>query len=101
MTLTGASRVYLMEPSFDPAAEAQAAGRIHRLGQIKDVHIKRFVFRDSLDERICALHDALRSGSVVITGGVVPPHGVLILTQPSAYSCAHPSAWEDFWRTNA
>lgn len=30
ITLTAASRVYLMEPALDPAVEMQAAGRIHR-----------------------------------------------------------------------
>ena len=33
ITLTAATRVYLMEPSLDPAMEVQAAGRIHRLGR--------------------------------------------------------------------
>eukprot|EP00966_Prymnesium_polylepis_P074252 1723217-Prymnesium_polylepis.1 len=31
-----------MEPALDPAQEAQAAGRIHRLGQTKEILIKRF-----------------------------------------------------------
>ena len=50
ITLTAASRVYLMEPALDPATEAQAAGRIHRLGQTREVLIKRFCFRDSVEE---------------------------------------------------
>ena len=33
ITLTAASRVYLLEPCLDPAVEVQAAGRIHRLGE--------------------------------------------------------------------
>lgn len=33
ITLTAASRVYLLEPCIDPAVEVQAAGRIHRLGK--------------------------------------------------------------------
>ena len=31
ITLTAATRVYLMEPCLDPTMEVQAAGRIHRL----------------------------------------------------------------------
>lgn len=47
VTLTAATRVYLMEPSIDPAAEVQCAGRIHRLGQTKDVLFTRFCFRNT------------------------------------------------------
>ena len=39
ITLTAANRVYLFEPSLDPAQEVQAAGRIHRLGQTKEVNV--------------------------------------------------------------
>ena len=39
ITLTAASRVYLLEPMLDPRDEMQAAGRIHRLGQTKDVMV--------------------------------------------------------------
>ena len=45
LTLTAASRVYLLEASLDPAQEAQAAGRIHRLGQTKEVLVRRFYFK--------------------------------------------------------
>jgi SNF2 family DNA or RNA helicase len=40
ITLTAATRVYLFEPCIDPATEVQAAGRIHRLGQTKNVLVK-------------------------------------------------------------
>ena len=56
ITLTAATRCYLLQPCLDPASELQAAGRIHRLGQTKGVLVKRFAFRDSLDEKIIALH---------------------------------------------
>ena len=35
VTLTAANRVYLFEPCLDAATEAQAAGRVHRLGQAR------------------------------------------------------------------
>ena len=81
ITLTAASRVYLMEPCIDPATEVQAAGRIHRLGQTKDVLIKRFAFRDSLDENIIKLHERMRRAAtdVVVTDGCIPGLGVRIL----------------------
>jgi hypothetical protein len=41
-----------MEPSFNPALEAQAIGRVHRLGQKRNVEIVRFVMKDSVESRI-------------------------------------------------
>lgn len=61
------------------ATEVQAAGRIHRLGQTKDVLIKRFAFRRSLDDAIIQLHAAIKAGSVTVTDGRIPPSGVRIL----------------------
>ena len=52
-----APRVYFFEPCLDPATEIQAAGRIHRFGQTSQVLIKRFAFRGTVDEKICAMYD--------------------------------------------
>ena len=84
MTLTAASRVYLFEPAFNPAAEAQAAGRIHRLGQKRDVLITRFVYRDSIEENIVRLHESIAAGTVQMQDGLVPPNGVRVLTRGAA-----------------
>ena len=64
ITLTAATRCYLLQPCLDPSAEMQAAGRIHRLGQTKDVLVKRFAFRNSLDEKIIALHGKVERGEI-------------------------------------
>ena len=69
ITLTAATRVYLMEPCIDPAHELQAAGRIHRLGQSKDVLCKRFVFRSTYEEQVVELHRQLKSGQAALTDG--------------------------------
>lgn len=79
ITLTAATRVYLFEPAFDPATEAQAAGRIRRLGQTKGVLIKRFAFRDSLDSKICELHAAIKRGDIKVVDGTIPAKGVRLL----------------------
>ena len=76
ITLTAANRVYLFEPSLDPAQEIQAAGRIHRLGQKKEVLVKRFVFRQSIEEAILDLHAKISSGDVVMTDGKFPQSAV-------------------------
>jgi hypothetical protein len=41
-----------MEPSFNPALEAQAIGRVHRLGQKRNVEVVRFIMKDSVEPRI-------------------------------------------------
>lgn len=55
LNLTTASKVYMMEPQFNPAAEAQAVDRVHRLGQTREVFIKRFIMEDSFEERMLTL----------------------------------------------
>ena len=79
ITLTAASRVYLFEPAFDPAAEVQMAGRIHRLGQTKDVLIKRFLYKASLEQRIDQLHAKMRRGEVAIANGNLPAAAIKVL----------------------
>lgn len=80
ITLTAASRVYLMEPALDPAAEYQAAGRVHRLGQTKDVMVKRFAFKNSLDSCIIKLHEKIKDGSIQIANGFFGTDAVKILS---------------------
>ena len=67
--------------AFNPAAEAQAAGRIHRLGQTRDVLITRFVFTDTIEENIVRMHAAIAAGQVQMQDGLVPPNGVRMLTE--------------------
>ena len=47
--LTAASIVHLMEPQWNPMAEAQAIDRVHRIGQRRDVIIHRYVVRNSIE----------------------------------------------------
>ncbi|KAL7942167.1 SNF2 family N-terminal domain-containing protein [Trichoderma barbatum] len=55
LTLTEASRAYLMEPHWNPTLEDQALARIHRIGQTKEVSTVRFIVRDSFEERVVEL----------------------------------------------
>ncbi|RYP13216.1 hypothetical protein DL765_006988 [Monosporascus sp. GIB2] len=50
LTLTSASRAYLLEPHWNPTIEEQALARIHRLGQTKAVTTVRLYVRDSFEE---------------------------------------------------
>ena len=52
INLTQANRVFLMEPCFNPALESQAIGRVHRMGQTREVEITRFIVEDSIESRL-------------------------------------------------
>jgi len=58
-----------MEPCVDPAQEIQACGRIHRLGQEQDCYIRRFAFKDSIEEAVIELHDKIKAGAVKVVDG--------------------------------
>ena len=52
INLTQANQVFLLEPCLNPALEAQAIGRVHRMGQTREVCITRLVMQRSVEERI-------------------------------------------------
>lgn len=52
LNLTAASRAFIMEPMWNPAAEQQAVDRIYRLGQTREVWIKRYQMEDSIEMKI-------------------------------------------------
>jgi SNF2 family DNA or RNA helicase len=55
LNLTAASRAFIMEPLWNPAAEAQAVDRIYRIGQKRDVVVKRYQMNDSIELTIVQL----------------------------------------------
>jgi SNF2 family DNA or RNA helicase len=57
LNLTTANSVYVMEPQFNPAAEAQAIDRVHRLGQKREVRTVRYIMQDSFEEKMLELQD--------------------------------------------
>ncbi|VUC22966.1 unnamed protein product [Clonostachys rosea] len=50
LNLAVASRVYLLEPQWNPSIESQAIGRALRLGQVAQVSIVRYLMVDSIEE---------------------------------------------------
>ncbi|KAF1990979.1 hypothetical protein K402DRAFT_323601, partial [Aulographum hederae CBS 113979] len=57
LNLTAASRVYLMEPHWNPSIEEQALARVHRIGQTKPVTTVRFIMRDTYEEHVVKVQD--------------------------------------------
>ena len=61
LTLTAADTVVLFDPWWNPAVEAQAADRIHRIGQTKPATIYKFISRGTVEEKILRLQDKKRN----------------------------------------
>ncbi|KAI9491231.1 SNF2 family N-terminal domain-containing protein [Zychaea mexicana] len=57
LNLTEASRVFICDPWWNPAAELQAMDRIHRLGQRRPIKITRLVIENSIESRIVQLQE--------------------------------------------
>ncbi|KAI5458906.1 SNF2 family N-terminal domain-containing protein [Mariannaea sp. PMI_226] len=47
--LTAANSVHIVEPVWNPMAEAQAVDRVHRIGQKQDVEVIRYIVNDSIE----------------------------------------------------
>ena len=60
LTLTEADYVFVLDPWWNPAAEAQAVDRTHRIGQDKHVHVYRLVAADTIEEKVLALQERKR-----------------------------------------
>ncbi|KAL1959534.1 hypothetical protein VTO42DRAFT_1979 [Malbranchea cinnamomea] len=50
--LACASRVYIVNPIWDPNMESQAIKRSHRISQTKPVYVKTLVLKDTLEDRM-------------------------------------------------
>ncbi|NXL45864.1 HLTF factor, partial [Podilymbus podiceps] len=60
VNLTAASRVFLMDPAWNPAAEDQCFDRCHRLGQKHNVVITKFIVKDSVEENMLKIQNKKR-----------------------------------------
>ncbi|MDE2424260.1 MAG: DEAD/DEAH box helicase [Betaproteobacteria bacterium] len=61
LNLTAADYVIHMDPWWNPAVEDQASDRAHRMGQTRPVTIYRLVTKDTIEEKIVALHERKRN----------------------------------------
>ena len=63
LNLTAAEYVFLLDPWWNPAVEAQAVDRAHRIGQTRPVFAYRLIARDTVEEKVlAAAEDQARSG---------------------------------------
>jgi len=60
LNLTAAGYVYLLDPWWNPAVEAQAIDRSHRIGQTQRVFAYRLICRDTVEQKILELQQKKR-----------------------------------------
>ena len=69
LNLTAADYVIHMDPWWNPAVEDQASDRAHRIGQTRPVTVYRLVVKDTIEEKIVALHQKKRDLADSLLGG--------------------------------
>ena len=57
LNLTCAKRVFMMDPWWSFAVEAQAIDRVHRMGQSEAVKVTRFVVKESIEEKMLRVQE--------------------------------------------
>jgi hypothetical protein len=69
LNLTAAEYVFLLDPWWNPAVEAQAIDRTHRIGQTRRVIACRLVAKDTVEEKVVELQRSKRDLADAILGG--------------------------------
>jgi SNF2 family DNA or RNA helicase len=69
LNLTAADYVFLLDPWWNPAVEAQAIDRAHRIGQRRTVVAYRLIARDTVEEKVVELQDSKRELAAALFGG--------------------------------
>jgi SNF2 family DNA or RNA helicase len=70
ITLHAADYVFLLDPWWNPAVEAQAVDRVHRIGQTNTVFVYRMVTAGTIEERIQELKESKRDLFDKLVGGL-------------------------------
>ena len=60
LNLTAADYVFILDPWWNPAVEAQAVDRAHRIGQQKRVFAYRLIAKDTVEEKVVQLQEQKR-----------------------------------------
>ncbi len=68
LNLTAAQYVFLLDPWWNPAVEAQAIDRAHRIGQTRQVFAYRIIARGTVEEKVLELQNTKRDLADAIVG---------------------------------
>lgn len=74
LNLTEAEYVYLLDPWWNPAVEAQAIDRSHRIGQTRKVTAYRLISKGTVEEKILEMQKAKKN----LADAVLNPEGGLL-----------------------
>jgi SNF2 family DNA or RNA helicase len=69
LNLTAAEYVFLLDPWWNPAVEAQAIDRAHRIGQTRQVVAYRLLARNTVEDQVALLHARKREMAQALLGG--------------------------------
>jgi SNF2 family DNA or RNA helicase len=61
LNLTAGGYVFILDPWWNPAVEAQAIDRAHRIGQSQPVFAYRLISRDTVEDKIVTLQQRKRA----------------------------------------
>lgn len=82
LNLTEANYAFILDPWWNPAIEAQAFDRIHRIGQNRSVFTYRMISRGSVEEKVLALQkDKVLLADQLMTSDEVSAHDAVELLQ--------------------
>lgn len=69
LNLTAADTVILYDPWWNPAVEAHAIDRAHRIGQTRPVFVHRLIAKGTIEEKILGLQDKKRALAAMLWEG--------------------------------
>jgi hypothetical protein len=69
LNLQAADYIYLLDPWWNPAVEAQAIDRAHRIGQTRQVFAYRLIARETVEEKVLELQRNKRDLAEAIISG--------------------------------
>lgn len=91
LNLLEARHVILVEPLLNPAAEAQAISRVHRIGQENKTLVHRFIVKNSVEESIYKLNKSRNSSSFISGNTKNQDQPVLTLKDVESLFAASPA----------
>jgi SNF2 family DNA or RNA helicase len=74
LNLTAAEYIFILDPWWNPAVEAQAMDRAHRIGQTRPVFAYRLITRGTVEEKVVELQKVKRD----LAGAIITANNSLI-----------------------